>query len=247
MSRLHFVSTEEYGRRVIQLGEKPDTVFNVGAIGVENMLRIPLMENDAIRAELGVPKDLSYVVATMHPTTLDPLSVKEQFAGMAAALDSEKDLFVVFTLANADAGGREINNLIAEYCRNRHGRAAAFASLGQTRYFSALKYAEFVIGNSSSGVIEAPSLKIPTINIGSRQRGRIRAASVIDCGYEAEEIEKAIRLARTERFRAKTRSAVNPYAKENTLDQIFGIVSRRGFSLSGVKEFYDLQGRSENV
>jgi UDP-N-acetylglucosamine 2-epimerase len=114
----------------------------------------------------------------------------------------------VFTLANADAGGREITHLITKYCASRPGRAAAFASLGQTRYFSALRYAEFVIGNSSSGIIEAPSLGVPTINIGCRQRGRVKAASVVDCGYGSEEIAEAIRLVRSEQFRKIVRYSI---------------------------------------
>lgn len=241
MSRLHFVATEEYRRRVVQLGEDPETVFNVGAIGVDILAGMKLMTEQEIRQDLGIPEGLRYAVATLHPATLDKTPIAEQFSGMAGALGAIDDLYVVFTLANADAGGREMNGLVQAFCASRPGRAGAFASLGQPRYFSAAASSEFVIGNSSSGLIEVPSLKVPTINIGPRQLGRTRALSVVDCGYGSDEIAAAIAKARDPAFLEVALGAANPYGRGDTARQIHEIIEKRGSTLDGKKRFHDVQ------
>lgn len=240
MSLLHFVSHADHRRRVIQLGEAPERVFDVGATGVENALHTPLLTKTALAKELGFPLDGPYVVATFHPTTLEG-DEEGQFAQLAAALDAFPSLSVVFTKANADAGGRRLNALIEEYAARRP-HVLAVTSLGTARYLSAVKHSALVVGNSSSGLLEAPSFRVPTVNIGNRQKGRLRAASVIDCPCETAAITAAIRRALSPDFRAGLSSVVNPYGDGDTSRRIASILTRelsQGLCLE--KPFYDIK------
>lgn len=242
MSYLHFTSTEEYRRRVIQLGEDPDRVYNVGALGVENIKKRQLLTKSQLEESIHFKLDNAFAVVTYHPVTLEDNTVQEQFLALLDALDELVSMKVIFTKANADTDGRIINELIDKYVSEHPEKACAFKSLGQQRYLSALKYCDMVIGNSSSGIVEAPSFHKPTINIGDRQRGRLSAESVIDCGYTKKEIVKAMNHAMSKEFREICRNAVNPYEGENTSYSIVKIIKEylNGSDIDLKKVFYDL-------
>ncbi len=243
MSYLHFTSTEEYRRRVIQLGENPERVFCVGAIGVENIKKINLMTKEELERSIHFEIDENTVIVTYHPVTLEKNTVEEQFLNLLEVLDRNPKIRMIFTKANADTNGRIVNELIDKYVAQNSERACAFMSLGQKRYLSALKYCRIVIGNSSSGIIEAPSFGKPIINIGDRQKGRICADSVINCGYTQQEIQQAMETALTEEFENKARNCRNPYEKENTAANIISVI--KDYLLNDKiklkKGFYDIK------
>ena len=243
MSYLHFTSTEEYRRRVIQLGENPERVFCVGAIGVENIKKINLMTKEELERSIHFEIDENTVIVTYHPVTLENNTVEEQFLNLLEVLDRNPKIRMIFTKANADTNGRIVNELIDKYAAQNSERACAFMSLGQKRYLSALKYCRIVIGNSSSGIIEAPSFGKPIINIGDRQKGRICADSVINCGYTQQEIQQAMETALTEEFENKARNCRNPYEKENTAANIISVI--KDYLLNDKiklkKGFYDIK------
>lgn len=243
MSYLHFTSTEEYRRRVIQLGENPERVFCVGAIGVENIKKINLMTKEELERSIHFEIDENTVIVTYHPVTLENNTVEEQFLNLLEVLDRNPKIRMIFTKANADTNGRIVNELIDKYAAQNSERACAFMSLGQKRYLSALKYCRIVIGNSSSGIIEAPSFGKPIINIGDRQKGRICADSVINCGYTQQEIQQAMETALTEEFENKARNCRNPYEKENTAANIISVIKDYLLNdkINLKKRFYDLE------
>lgn len=243
MSYLHFTSTEQYRNRVIQLGENPERVFYVGALGVENIKKINLMTKEELERSIHFEIDQNTVVVTYHPVTLENNTVEEQFLNLLKVLDRNAKIRMIFTKANADTNGRIVNELIDKYAAQNSERACAFMSLGQKRYLSALKYCRIVIGNSSSGIIEAPSFGKPIINIGDRQKGRICADSVINCGYTQQEIQQAMETALTEEFENKARNCRNPYEKENTAANIISVI--KDYLLNDKiklkKGFYDIK------
>ena len=243
MSYLHFTSTEQYRNRVIQLGENPERVFYVGALGVENIKKINLMTKEELERSIHFEIDENTVIVTYHPVTLENNTVEEQFLNLLKVLDRNPKIRMIFTKANADTNGRIVNELIDKYTAQNSERACAFVSLGQKRYLSALKYCRIVIGNSSSGIIEAPSFGKPIINIGDRQKGRICADSVINCGYTQQEIQQAMETALTEEFENKARNCRNPYEKENTAANIISVI--KDYLLNDKiklkKGFYDIK------
>ena len=243
MSYLHFTSTEQYRNRVIQLGENPERVFYVGALGVENIKKINLMTKEELERAIHFEIDENTVVVTYHPVTLENNTVEEQFLNLLKVLDRNPKIRMIFTKANADTNGRIVNELIDKYAAQNSERACAFVSLGQKRYLSALKYCRIVIGNSSSGIIEAPSFGKPIINIGDRQKGRICADSVINCGYTQQEIQQAMETALTEEFENKASNCRNPYEKENTAANIISVI--KDYLLNDKiklkKGFYDIK------
>lgn len=243
MSYLHFTSTEQYRNRVIQLGENPERVFYVGALGVENIKKINLMTKEELERAIHFEIDENTVVVTYHPVTLENNTVEEQFLNLLEVLDRNPKIRMIFTKANADTNGRIVNELIDKYAAQNSERACAFVSLGQKRYLSALKYCRIVIGNSSSGIIEAPSFGKPIINIGDRQKGRICADSVINCGYTQQEIQQAMETALTKEFENKASNCRNPYEKENTAANIISVI--KDYLLNDKiklkKGFYDIK------
>lgn len=242
MSYLHFTATEAYRKRVIQLGENPARVYNVGGLGVENALHTDFLSPEELEFVLGFSLfQKPYVVTTFHPVTLEPGSAGGQVEELLAAIAERRDLNFLITKSNADTGGPEINERLDAFAEeNSHCRVVA--SLGMRRYMSALKYAHCVLGNSSSGLLEAPSFGIPTINIGDRQRGRIQAESVINCRPERADILRALERASSPEFRVWAAKAVNPYGDGNTSEKICSII--KNVLLSGQidlkKRFYDL-------
>ncbi len=240
MSHLHFTSTEEYRQRIIQLGEQPGTVYNVGALGIENINKLKLLSREAFEESIGFKLNKQNILVTFHPVTLENATAEKQFTALLGAIDELKDTAIIFTKANADTDGRIINQLIDKYVAGHSDKSIAFTSLGQLRYLSALQFMDVVVGNSSSGLIEVPSFKTPTINIGDRQRGRIRAASVIDCGPELAEIKNAIDKALSSSFRESLKQVENPYGSKNASEDIIGVIKSTPLDNLLKKEFYDI-------
>lgn len=241
LSYLHLTSTEEYRKRVIQLGESPDRVFAVGAIGVENALKRSLLSKEELEDELNFKLDRPYAVVTFHPVTLEESSAEQQCKELITAIEMHSEMKYIITKANADADGRIINKFLDELAaRNRN--IAVFESLGSMRYLSALKYADMAIGNSSSGLLEVPSFKIPTVNIGDRQRGRLKAASVIDCLPNEQSICTAIDYAKSGQCKEICRTVTNPYGDGNTSIKIVNAVENMmGQDIDLKKKFYDIE------
>jgi len=243
MSYLHFTSTEQYRQRVINMGEAPSRVFNVGATGVENILSMPLMSKDELARSIDYDLTSPYALVTFHPITLEKDTATKQIEVLLSALDETSGLNYIFTKANADAYGRAINNKIDAYCEKK-GNAIAFTSMGVLHYLSAMNYCEMVIGNSSSGIIETPSFNKPTINIGDRQKGRICAKSVISCEPEKHSIIKSMIKARSQQFLHEIANQVNPYGDGKTSEKIVAIIKvfLDNNKINLKKSFYDVRG-----
>jgi GDP/UDP-N,N'-diacetylbacillosamine 2-epimerase (hydrolysing) len=241
MSYLHLTSTDAYRKRVIQLGENPKRVYTVGAMGIENILQTSLLSKTELEKSIGFCLDKPYAVVTFHPVTLEYLEAGNQFQQVLLAIDEFKNMQFVFTKANADANGRVINKMIDDYVE-KHENTVVFASLGMLRYLSAVKYADMVIGNSSSGLVEVPTFGIPTINIGDRQKGRLQAKSVIDCSTVSKNIKQAMHLALSEAFKQSIANCENPYGNGQTSDKIVNTICDFLFSnpIDLKKKFYDV-------
>ena len=241
MSALHFTSTEEYRKRVIQMGEQPDKVFNVGSLGVENIKSVKLVKKDELERLLDFRISDKTILVTYHPETLGNISAKDSIESLLSALDSIQDLNIIFTMPNSDTGRDDIAESIKNYVEKHPDRSRAFKSLGLRRYLSALNYVKAVVGNSSSGIIEVPSMGIPTLNIGDRQKGRTHGSSVYDCGSDATSIAEGLRIVLSDKFRQVARAAVNPYEKENTAENIFKVISSYPLDKLRHKSFYDIK------
>jgi len=241
MSHLHFASCEAYRQRIIQLGETPDRVFNVGALGVENIRRISLMKRSELAESIGFNLEKPYFLVTFHPVTLEKSTSEGQFQSLLDALDAFPEYNVIFTKANADTDGRVINRLIDEYAEKRPDRCLAVTSLGVHRYLSAMKYATAVLGNSSSGIIEAPSFKIPTVNIGDRQKGRIQAASTLNCSPDADVIRQTIGHALSPAFQESLSDISNPHERPDTCSTIVGLLEKVNIFGITKKTFHDVR------
>lgn len=241
MSYLHLTSTEDYRKRVIQLGEDPSRVYTVGSIGIENALTRQLMTKEELADNLQFDLSKPYAVVTFHPTTLEGGQAGNQFEEVLKAFDCHSEMQFIFTKANADANGRIVNKMIDEYVSN-HSNTMAVDSLGVLRYLSAIKYADMVIGNSSSGIVEVPSFRVPTINIGDRQKGRIQAESVINCEAACEQILAAIELAKTEAFVKEKCDGVNPYGDGKTSEKVVECIIKniKDTQVNLKKKFYDV-------
>ncbi|WP_294590982.1 UDP-N-acetylglucosamine 2-epimerase [uncultured Bacteroides sp.] len=240
MSHLHFTSTETYRNRVIQLGEQPERVFNVGAIGVENIKSTSLLSKEDLEQNLQFELDNNTILVTYHPTTLEHSTAEEQCRNLLEALEVFSNCRIIFTLPNADTDGRIIMKLIHEFVEKHRERSIVFTSLGKIRYLSALQYLSAAVGNSSSGIIEVPSFGIPTLNIGDRQKGRIAADSVVHCGTSKEEIKGGLKRILSEEVKELAKNCKNPYYKENTVALI--LQELKSFSLEKIvqKSFYNL-------
>lgn len=238
MSNLHFVAAETYRARVIQMGEQPKAVLNVGAPGLDNIKRLSLLNRqqfeESIDSTLG---QLNFLV-TYHPATLGSISSQEAMQELLSALDHFPHAQIIFTKPNSDTDGRVIGQMIDDYAQKNSGRVKVFISLGQVRYLSALQFVDAVIGNSSSGIIEAPAFKVPTVNIGERQAGRLKACSVIDCQETAGSIVAAIQHALSPSFRAEIENMVSLYGDGNASVEIKKYLKYATLYTS--KHFYDL-------
>jgi GDP/UDP-N,N'-diacetylbacillosamine 2-epimerase (hydrolysing) len=241
MSHIHFTANNNYRNRVIQLGEDPKRVFNVGSLGVDSIRKIKLQSRKELEKSMNISLLKYNLLVTYHPVTLENNTSKIQIKNLLNALDKLKDTHLIFTKSNADNGGRAINQIIDEYVKKNPIKSSSFDSLGQLRYLSAMKYVDGVVGNSSSGLIEAPSFKIGTINIGDRQKGRIKANSVIDCKPSTESIQIALKKLFSKSFLDNLQNTNNPYYGTKVVEQIIKIIKSK--SLDGIlkKTFFDIK------
>ena len=237
MSYLHFTATEVYRRRVIQLGEAPERVFFVGALSTENILKAPLFSESEIRSEIGIPENMPYSVVTFHPVTLEADSARQQTLELCRAMEECSENYYLITMANADAGGDMVNKLLGEFA-DSHENVKLVSSLGMKRYLSAVKYCSFVLGNSSSGIIEAPVLGAPTVNIGDRQKGRLMADTIINCEPDSGSIAEAIHTAET----AEHHSTLM-YGDGSTSEKIIAVIKDvlMNDKVDLKKKFYDIK------
>lgn len=240
MAYLHCTATAAYRKRVIQLGEQPARVFNTGAIGIDNIRQLKLLSKTQLSKQLGFSIGDNTLLVTYHPVTLEHQSARQQMKALMKALESFGDYQYLFTLPNADAGGRVIIDCIQEFVQAHPGKAYAFPSLGQLRYLSALQFVQAVLGNSSSGLIEVPYFGKPTVNIGDRQKGRIRPASVIDTGVSVPAITAGISKALSPAFARKCRTVRSPYGNGQTAEKVLQLIKKTGRPLSVKKHFFDL-------
>lgn len=242
MSHIHFPSTEEYKKRIIQMGENPENVFCFGAPGLDNIYNLPLYDRKKLYQELGLPKGKKIGVVTYHPVTLEKNTVEIQISALLNTLKDFTDIYWVFTLPNADTDGRIIIKKIKDFVERNTEKGKAFSSLGQLKYLSLLKHADLMVGNSSSGLIEAPAFELPVINIGDRQKGRFRGQNVIDVfEYKEWAIINAIERALSPEFRNNLKGMKNPYGEGDASEKIIGKLKTIPLSEGLIKKkFYEL-------
>ena len=238
-SHLHFTSTEAYRKRVIQLGEQPEMVFNVGALGLDAVKKLKLLNKEEFEKSIGFKLKKRNVLITYHPVTLEKEAPIQTFENILQALDQLSEIGLIFTHANSDKNGRVINKMITEYVDIHRDKAVAFNSLGQLRYLSALQFVDFVIGNSSSGILEVPAFHIPTINIGDRQKGRICNESVINSNNSLEDIEKSITFALDKQFRETIQQQEMLYGNGTAAEKILKVIKEHTI-IPLKKSFYDI-------
>jgi UDP-N-acetylglucosamine 2-epimerase (non-hydrolysing) len=238
MSDLHFVAAEPYRKRVLQLGESPDRVMNVGALGLDHVLRSPRMSLDELSKSLGFHIRKPYLLATYHPVTRMDEDPELSFNSLLDALDHFLSFQIILTYPNADNGGRAIIAQLERYAHEKSDRVFAVPSLGFNRYLVAMAESAAVIGNSSSGIIEAPAFGVPSVNIGIRQKGRLAAKSVIHCEANANSIRDAILLAVSPAFVATCNGVENPYGQGEAASKITKILENFNFAIP--KSFNDL-------
>jgi GDP/UDP-N,N'-diacetylbacillosamine 2-epimerase (hydrolysing) len=241
MSHLHFTATQEYKNRVIQLGEHPNRVFNVGGMGIENIKRLKLLTKEEFENSIDFKLNKKNILVTFHPVTLENSTAEEQFQELLDAIDELEETNIIFTKANSDTDGRIINQMIDEYVSKNSHKSIGFTSLGQLRYLSALQYVDAVVGNSSSGLTEAPSFKIGTINIGDRQKGRIKAKSVIDSEANKTSILKSFSKLYSKEFQELLIELENPYGDGIASRKIIKIIKNEDLKNILKKSFYDLK------
>jgi UDP-N-acetylglucosamine 2-epimerase (non-hydrolysing)/GDP/UDP-N,N'-diacetylbacillosamine 2-epimerase (hydrolysing) len=240
MAHVHFAATEPFRRRVIQLGEHPKRVFNVGAPGLDYLRHLECMSREDLESSLDFEFGNPTFLITYHPATLQERPSEESINELLEALDEFPNARLIFTKANADAEGRKINQRIERYVLEESDRAELYSSLGQQRYLSALHHVDLVLGNSSSGLTEAPAIPVPTVNLGTRQDGRPRAKSVIDCREQADDIAESIRKALSDSFRNQLEDASSPYGDGKATPRICRHLKVISLENLTTKSFYDL-------
>jgi len=241
MSHLHFTITDQHRQKVIQLGEKPNTVFSVGALSIDNIMHTQLFSKESFQREINFKLGKNNVLVAFHPCNLDKTAVGAQFKALLDAVDSLEGTHIIFTKPNADIDGRIIIKMIDEYVAQNQNKAIAFASMGRKLYLSALQFVDVIIGNSSSGLVEAPSFKLAAINIGDRQQGRMRAENIVDCDPAKKSIINALRKVYSRVFQDRLKSIENPYGDGKTAPRIKRILKQ--YPLKGIlkKQFYVLR------
>jgi GDP/UDP-N,N'-diacetylbacillosamine 2-epimerase (hydrolysing) len=240
MSHLHFCASDIYKNRIIQLGEQPSRVFNVGALGLDNIKKLKLLSKEKFQKAIDFSLAQKNILVTYHPETLTKQSSKEQFSELLQALTRLQNTHIIFTKTNSDTDGKIINSMIDDYVSLHPTTCVSFISLGQLRYLSTLKYVDLVLGNSSSGLLEVPSFHIPTIDVGDRQKGRIHAQSVISCVCETSAIKKAIKKAYSSDFRKKCESVQSPFGTAGASKKIKKIIKKTDLKNLLEKKFYDI-------
>lgn len=240
LSQIHFVSTSSYKKRVIQLGELPKNVFNVGSVGLENIDKLHFLSNKILEETLGIKFKAKSLIITIHPETLNRKKINQQILIVLGALKKLKDTTFIFTMPNNDIGSYEIEKQIKKFCKNNNN-AFFFKSLGRTVYLSCVRRVDAVLGNSSSGIIEVPSLKKPSIDIGKRQYGRVRARSVISCDFNKLKILSSIKKIYSKKFLMNLNNFTNPYYKKYSSKIILKIIERIKLNKISCKKFYDIK------
>lgn len=238
LSYLHGTSTDEYRQRVIQLGEAPERVQNVGAIGLDHLKRADFMSVDELAQSLEFPLTKPFFLVTYHPVTLGDEAPEASFQALLDALEAFPEHQVILTYPNADDGGRRIIPMLEAYAASQPERVLAIPSLGQVRYLSAVKHATAVVGNSSSGIIEVPAFDVPTVDIGARQKGRLAAKSVLHCEANHADIERAMLSAVARDYKEPTEAIDNPYGQGNTSGKVIEMIKTLDFN--PCKTFHDL-------
>lgn len=242
MSHLHFTSTSEYAKRVIQLGEFPERVHNVGALGIESIRKLKLISKKELEEKICFSFNKKNILVTYHPTTIDAISSSVQINNILSALDCIDEVNIIFTSANADTDGEIINQAIKKYVTKNKNKSIFIPSLGQLKYLSVLKHFDCIVGNSSSGIIEAPSMKIPTLNIGDRQKGRVQSRSILNSRNNVKEISENLKVALSDDFKNLVKSVVNPYDGGNSSKKIIEIIKSNSYGVSILKkQFYDIK------
>lgn len=239
LASLHFTATDAYRNRVISMGENPAHVFNTGALGVYNIIHEPVIPKAELERFIGIDINASTLLVTFHPATIDPIPVEERCEALLQALDGFIGSHVIFTYPNNDPEGEVIIKMIRDYEARYPGRVAVVPSLGRRRYLSSLHFVSAVVGNSSSGIVEVPTMRIPTVDIGIRQQGRIAASSVIHCDGEADDIHQAISFALSPAGKRLALETDNPYAKRDTVNRIVDTLATIRISELSSKRFID--------
>jgi len=240
MSYLHFPTTEQYRKRVIQLGEQPETVFNVGNLGVENVKKLPLFSKNEIETLIDFKVDKNTILVTYHPVTLGNHSAEFDIREFISALEICPEIRIVFTMPNSDIGNSAIVEVINEFIIRNTDRAKAFKSLGIKRYLSVMKHVGAVVGNSSSGIVETPSFGIPTLNIGDRQKGRLQADSIVNCSSDKQSVVEGLKKVLSFEMQEKAKHTANPYEQTDSALRIFNVISTYPLDKLNQKHFYDL-------
>jgi len=240
LSHLHFTAATAYQNRVIQLGENPDRVFLTGAIGLDNIDSLNLLSKKQLSKSIDMNLDVDFFLVTYHPETINDMPPKQAINELIAALDAFPNHKIIFTSVNADPGYRDIRECIETFTEDNKQRVRFYSSLGQIRYLSAMKHCAAVIGNSSSGILEAPAFPVPTVNIGDRQKGRLRAISIIDCTIQAEQIMTALTRALSADFKLQMVSVEYFYGQPGTSNRIHKIIRNYSFDHLLKKQFHDI-------
>ncbi len=243
MAHLHFVAAEDYRQRVIQLGEHPDRVFQVGGLGIDNIMRLPLLNRQELEQALDFQLGNRNLLITFHPLTLEKETSARQMQELLKTLVLQQNTNLIFTMPNADTDGRVLFKMIEDFVKEQPETRKAFTSLGQLRYLSCLRHVNAVVGNSSSGLAEAPSFRIGTINIGDRQRGRLKAKSVIDCEPNQQSIQEAFERLYSNAFQEQLASVQNPYGEGGASAAIVKVLEKLPFEDLLKKQFYDLPSK----
>lgn len=242
LSNFHFVAAESYRKRVIQMGESPERVVNCGDPGLDNFERLKLLSKKELEESLRFQLLTPTFLVTYHPATLGHVAPEKGMEELIQALDRFPQAKVILTKPNADAGGRILSRMVDAYATANPERVLAVTSLGQLRYLSAMQHCDAIVGNSSSGIVEAPAIKKPTVNIGNRQKGRLMAESIINCREDADEIAQAIALALSDEFKSKLAKTESLYGNCDASAQIKRYLKEVSLGNSSAKHFYDLPG-----
>ena len=241
MSHLHFTAAEEYSNRVIQLGEEPNRVFNVGGMGIENIKKLKLLSKKEFENSINFKLNKKNILVTFHPVTLEKQTSEKQFKELLNTIDELENTNIIFTKTNSDIDGKIINKMIDQFTLKNPNKSISITSLGQKNYLSALKYVDLIIGNSSSGLLEAPSFKIGTINIGDRQNGRLKAQSVVDCLTDKKNIKKAIERVYSDKFQKLLKNVRNPYGEECASQKIIKVLKNISLNEILKKPFFNIK------
>ena len=240
MSHLHFTAAKEYSKKVIQLGEEPNKVFNVGGAGIENIKRLKLLKKKDFEKSINFKLNIKNILVTYHPVTLEDKTSKKSFQELLDTIDELKNTNIIFTKANSDMDGKVINQMIDQYTKKNLEKSIGVTSLGQLNYLSALQYIDFIIGNSSSGLLEAPSFKTGTINIGDRQNGRLKAKSVVDCLPNKKSMKRAIKKIYSNKFQNILKDVKNPYDNGCASKKITKVLKKVKLDKILKKKFFDI-------